>query len=420
MKPGHIFDRDTWQEIMGTIRKHKLRTGLTALGVFWGIFMLVFVLGMGKGLENGVFRGFGDRAKNVMYVWPERTSQPYKGFQPGRRPQLRLEDITAIRQNIPDVQFIAPRLSMGNAPVYYKDIGDSYEIRGELQDMIRIEALQLHQGRYINERDISDSRKVAILGKRTAEVLFGEENCIGKYIRIKGVEFRVVGVFGPMQVKPWTERDLEAIVIPLTAMYRTFGTGERVDYFVCSAAPDVLVSSIEPQVKGLLKKRHNVAPDDPQGIGGFNLEAEYRSVVRLFGGIEAFLWFVGIGTLLAGIVGVGNIMLITVKERTKEIGIRKALGAPPRSIINMILAESILITSLSGYVGLIAGTFVIGGINYLMMANNLEPDNFYNPQVNLTIGLGAIMLLILAGALAGLIPALQAAGVNPVIALKDE
>ncbi len=415
-----MFDRDTWQEIMGTIRKHKLRTGLTALGVFWGIFMLVFVLGMGKGLENGVFRGFGDRAKNVMYVWPERTSQPYKGFQPGRRPQLRLEDITAIRQNIPDVQFIAPRLSLGSTPVYYKDIGDSYEIRGELQDMIRIEALQLHQGRYINERDISDSRKVAILGKRTAEVLFGEEDCIGKYIRIKGVEFRVVGVFGPMQVKPWTEDDLEAIVIPLTAMYRTFGTGERVDYFVCSAAPDVLVSSIEPQVKGLLKKRHNVAPGDPQGIGGFNLEAEYRSVVRLFGGIEAFLWFVGIGTLLAGIVGVGNIMLITVKERTKEIGIRKALGAPPRSIINMILAESILITSLSGYIGLIAGTFIIGGINYLMVANNLEPDNFYNPQVNLTIGLGAVVLLILAGALAGLIPALQAAGVNPVVALKDE
>ena len=415
-----MLDQDTWQEILGTIKKHKLRTGLTALGVFWGIFMLIFVLGMGKGLENGVFRDFGDRAKNIMYVWPERTSQPFQGFQPGRRPQLRLEDITAIRQNIPDVQYIAPRLSLGSVPVYYEDIGDSYEIRGELQDMIRIEALQLHQGRYINDLDIRDSRKVAVLGKRTAEVLFGEKDCIGEYIRIKGVEFRVVGIFGPMQIKPWTESDLEAIVIPLTAMYRTFGTGERVDYFVCSAAPNVLVSSIEPQVRDLLKKRHHVAPDDPQGIGGFNLEAEYQSIVNLFGGIRAFLWFVGIGTLLAGIVGVSNIMLITVKERTKEIGIRKAMGAPPRSIINMILAESIAITSLSGYLGLIAGTFVIGGINYLMMANNLEPDNFYNPQVNLTVGMGAILLLILAGAAAGVIPALQAARVNPVIALKDE
>ncbi len=415
-----MLDRDTWQEIMSTIKKHKLRTGLTALGVFWGIFMLVFVLGMGKGLENGVFRGFGDRAKNVMYVWAERTSQPYKGFQPGRRPQLRLEDIIAIRQNIPEVEHIAPRLSMGAQPVYYNEIGDNYMIRGELESMIRIEALQLHEGRYINALDIENSRKVAVLGKRTAEVLFGEEDCIGKYIRIKGVEFRVVGIFGPMQVKPWTEEDLEAVVIPLTAMYRTFGTGERVDYFVCSAAPNVLVSTIEPQVKGLLKKRHNVAPDDPQGIGGFNLEAEYQSIINLFGGIRAFLWFVGIGTLLAGIVGVSNIMLITVKERTKEIGIRKAMGATPQSIINMILAEAITITSISGYLGLIAGTFLIGGINYLMMANNLEPDNFYNPQVNLSVGLGAIVLLILAGGAAGFIPALQAARVNPVVALRDE
>ncbi|MCO6480432.1 MAG: ABC transporter permease [Phaeodactylibacter sp.] len=415
-----MLDRDTWQEIMSTIKKHKLRTALTALGVFWGIFMLVFVLGMGKGLENGVFRGFGDRAKNVMYVWAERTSQPYKGFQPGRRPQLRLEDIIAIRQNIPEVEHIAPRLSMGTQPVYYNDIGDNYMIRGELESMIRIEALRLHEGRYINALDIENSRKVAVLGKRTAEVLFGEEDCIGKYIRIKGVEFRVVGIFGPMQVKPWTEEDLEAVVIPLTAMYRTFGTGERVDYFVCSAAPNVLVSAIEPQVKGLLKKRHNVAPDDPQGIGGFNLEAEYQSIINLFGGIRAFLWFVGIGTLLAGIVGVSNIMLITVKERTKEIGIRKAMGATPRSIINMILAEAITITSISGYLGLIAGTFLIGGINYLMMANNLEPDNFYNPQVNLSVGVGAIVLLILAGGAAGLIPALQAARVNPVVALRDE
>ncbi len=415
-----IIDRDTWQEILGTIRKHKLRTGLTALGVFWGIFMLVFVLGMGAGLRNGVFRGFGDRAKNVMYTWPMPTTQPYKGFQPGRRPQFRLSDIEAIKQNIPEVQFIAPRLELQNIPVSYQGLSDRYEIRGELQDMIRIEALQLHSGRYINDYDIRDSRKVAVLGKRTAEVLFGEEDCIGKYIRIQGVEFRVVGTFGPMQVKPWTESDLEAIVIPLTAMYRTFGTGERVDYFVCSAAPNVLVSEIEPRVQGLLKKRHNVAPDDPQGVGGFNLEAEYQSIVTLFGGINAFLWFVGIGTLLAGIVGVSNIMLITVKERTKEIGIRKALGAPPRSIINMVLSESILITSLSGYLGLIAGTFVIGGINYLMMANNLEPDNFYNPEVNLAVGAGAIILLIVAGTVAGLIPAMQAARVNPVEALKDE
>ncbi len=415
-----MFDRDIWQEILATMRKHKLRTGLTALGVFWGIFMLVFVLGMGKGLENGVFRGFDNRVSNAMYVWPMRTSQPYKGFQPGRVPRFTLQDILAIRANVPEIKYIAPRHSLGASPVNYKDKGDSYEIRGELSDMIKIEALQLYEGRYINENDVAESRKVAVVGQRTREVLFGEEDCIGKYIRIRGVEFKVVGVFGPVQIKPWTESDLEAIVVPLTTVQRTFGTGDQVDYFVCAADESVRIGEVEPKVKGLLKQRHFIAPDDPQGIGGFNLEEEFRSVKNLFTGIKVFLWFVGIGTLLAGIVGVSNIMLIVVKERTKEIGIRKALGATPGSIISMILLESVFITSFSGYLGLIAGTFVIGGINYLMVANNLEPDNFYNPQVNLTIGLGAVILLIVSGAIAGLIPALQASQVNPVVALKDE
>lgn len=415
-----MFDKDVWQEIFATMRKHKLRTALTALGVFWGIFMLVFVLGMGKGLENGVFRGFDNRVSNAMYVWPMRTSLPYKGFQPGRRTRFTLNDIIAIKTNIPEIQYIAPRHSMRASPVYYKDKGDNYEIRGELSDMIKIEALQLHEGRYVNQNDVDESRKVAVIGKRLRDVFFGNEDAIGKYIRIRGVEFIVVGVFGPIQIKPWTESDLEAVVIPLTTMQRTFGTGDEVDYFVCSADENIRIGEIEPQVRGLLKQRHNIAPDDPQGIGGFNLEEEFRSVRTLFNGIEVFLWFVGIGTLLAGIVGVSNIMLIVVKERTKEIGIRKALGATPRSIINMILMESVFITSFSGYLGLIAGTFIIGGINYIMISNNLEPDNFYNPQVNLTIGLGAVILLIVAGAIAGFIPAMQASRVNPVNALKDE
>lgn len=402
------------------MRKHKLRTALTALGVFWGIFMLVFVLGMGKGLENGVFRGFDNRVNNAMYIWPSRTSLPYKGFQPGRSPRLRLSDIEAIQATIPEIQYIAPRYSLNASPVSYREKSDNYEIRGELTDMIKVEALKLYEGRYINPKDVEDSRKVAIVGARTKEVLFGDEEAIGKYIRIRGVEFRIVGIFGPIRIKPWTESDLEAVVIPLTTMQRTFGIGDRIDYFVCSAYPDIRIGEVEQRVKDLLRERHYIAPDDPQGIGGFNLDEEFRSVRTLFNGINAFLWFVGIGTLLAGIVGVSNIMLIVVKERTKEIGIRKALGATPASIIKMILMESVFITSFSGYLGLIAGTAVIGTINYIMVANNLEPDNFYNPQVNMTIGLGAVILLIVAGAIAGFIPALQAARVNPVVALKDE
>jgi len=414
------MDRDTWQEILATMRKHKLRTALTALGVFWGIFMLVFVLGIGKGLENGTFRNFGVRAKNIMYVWTEPTTLPYKGFQPGRRIRLKLDDIAAIKNSISQVRFVAPRRSMGNRLVSHQDQSEEYGIRGELSDMIHVEALQLHEGRYINERDIEESRKVAVIGKRVREVLFGEEDCIGKYVRVQGVEFQVVGVFGPIQVKPWTEDDLESVVIPLTAMFRTFGTEERVDYFVCSAAPNVRVSEMEPLVQKLLKERHKIAPEDPRGIGGFNLEEEFMSVVNLFSGIRFFLWFVGIGTLLAGIVGVSNIMLIVVKERTKEIGLRKALGATPASIIKMILTESVFITSISGYLGLIFGTLVVGTNNYIMVANNLEPDNFYNPQINMKVGVGALIMLVIAGAVAGLIPAIQASNVNPVVALKDE
>ncbi len=414
-----MFDQDKWQEILASLSKHKLRTGLTALGVFWGIFMLVFVLGMGKGLENGVVRGFGSRAKNLMYVWSWRTSIPYKGFKAGRIPRLTFQDIQAIKDNVEEVEFVAPRYSI-QAPVVYKEISDNYEIRGELEDMIRIEALQVFQGRYVNKKDVEESRKVAVLGKRTAEVFFGQEEPIGKSIRIRGIEFKVVGVFGPLEIKPWTESDMEAIVIPMTAMHRTLVSGNRVDYFVCSSQPHVLVSEAEVLVKKLLKERHSISPEDPQGINSYNMEEQFQQITNLFLGIESFLWFVGICTLLAGILGVSNIMLITVKERTKEIGVRKALGATPRSIINMVLTESIFITSVSGYLGLVAGTLVIGGINYLMISNGVENENFHNPQVNIYVGISAIILLIIAGALAGLIPANHAARIKPVVALKDE
>ncbi len=413
------FDRDKWQEIFGTMRKHKLRTFLTALGVFWGIFMLVFLLGMGAGLRNGAFRNFSKKTKNIMYVWASTTSKPYKGFQPGRRPQLRLDDIRALKASISELNYIAPRHSI-NAPVYYQGTGSIREIRGELTDMIKIEALKLYQGRYINKVDLDEARKVVVIGERVREILFEDEPPIGKYIRVKGVEFKVVGVFGPIEIKPWTESDLESVVIPLTTMDQAFGSKDEVDYFVCSADEGIPMSLVEPKVRGLLRERHNVAPDDPRGIGGFNLEEEFNKVQTLFVGINAFLWFVGIGTLLAGIVGVSNIMMIIVKERTKEIGIRKAMGATPGSIISLILTESVFITSFSGYLGLFAATGLIWIINTIMVVNEVETENFYNPEVNLTVGLGSIILLIVAGAIAGLIPALRAAAVNPVIALRDE
>ena len=420
MRSYILFDRDTWQEIFGTIRKHKLRTGLTALGVFWGIFMLIFVLGMGAGLKNGVFLEFGDRATNALYVWPSRTTMPYAGFQSGRSPRFTLDDITAIQTGLPAVEGIAPRLNLGNTTVSFGENNEQVPLRGEYEDMLQLEALQVMRGRYINAGDRLEKRKVVVLGDRTRELLFGEASGIGEYVRLNGIEFRVIGSFGPEQVKPWTEEDLEAVVIPLTTMHQTVGRSGRVDYFICSAAPDVRVSRLEKQVVALLKQRHQIAPDDPRGIGSNNVEEEFRSIQNLFGGITAFLWFVGIGTLLAGIVGVGNIMLIVVKERTREIGLRKALGATPGSIISLILIESIFITGTSGYLGLLAATLLIGGLDAVMISQGMQVDNFHHPEVNLQVGLGAIVLLILAGIIAGLIPAMQAARINPVYALKDE
>lgn len=404
-----------------TIKQHKLRTFLTVLGVFWGVFMLIFMLGMGSGLENAVFRDFGNRATNIMYVWSSSTSLPYQGYQPGRFPRLNFDDLEAIKQQVKGVGFIAPRTRL-DAKVVHGETAETYEIRGELSQMIKVEALKVYHGRYISDLDNDESRKVAVLGTRTAEVLFGRNvgEAIGQYVTINGAEFLVVGIFGPRVIKPWTEDDQEAVVIPLTTMHRTFGMDGRVHYFAVSAQEGYRIAQIEPQVRSLLKARHHVAPNDPRGIGGFNLEAEFQQVRGLFDGISAFLWIVGIGTLLAGIVGVSNIMLIVVKERTKEIGIRKAIGATPASIISSILTESIFITAVSGYLGLLAGVLVIGGINLLMEQASVDSQMFYNPEVNLGIAIGAMILLTIAGTVAGLIPAMMAARVNPVVALKDE
>jgi len=415
-----LFDWDKWQEIFATIAKNKLRSFLTALGVFWGIFMLVFLLGMGKGLENGVKRNFGGIAKNIMFVWSWRTTLPYNGYAAGRAVPLELSDLDILRSQVDELDKIAPRNTVGPFIVDYKGINKSYEIRGELTEMPNIMAMIVHKGRYINQSDIDAGRKVAVLGVSVRDLLFGDKDPIGQHILIKGIDFRVVGVFGPEKEGGNNRDDMEAVVIPLTTMDRAFGTGGFIDYMVVSAKSGVHVADMEPKIRRILKELNNVDPNDPQGIGGFNLEKEYQQIQSLFLGIQVLFWTIGIGTLLAGIVGVSNIMLIIVKERTKEIGIRKALGAEPRSIISMILTESIFITSMSGYLGIVCGTFLIWGFDSLMEMNDMEVDNFYNPEVNLGVAVVAMLTLIVAGTIAGLIPALQAAKVNPVTALKDE
>ncbi len=415
-----LLERDNWQEIFSTIRKNKLRTALTALGVFWGIFMLVFILGMGNGLETGVFRNFGSGAKNIMFIWGERTTLPYKGLSPGRRIQLKLGDILKLK-DINGVASVSPKAFVGSKPVKYGTLASSFEVRGEFPEAQNIQGYILDEGRYINHNDLKEGRKVALLGRTVKKELFGEESSLGKRITISGIDFQIVGVFATPDAKEWNMEEMEAISIPLSTCFKAFGIqNERVDQCVVSAEVGIPVSSIQPKVRGFLMEQNLVDPADKRGVGGFNLEEEFNSVQNLFVGIKALLWFVGIGTLIAGIVGVSNIMLITVKERTKEIGIRKALGATPKSIVSMILTESVFITAIAGYLGLMVGTFMIITVNYLLVRFEIENQNFYDPKVNLTIAISALLFLIIAGAIAGLIPALQASRVNPVVALKDE
>lgn len=416
-----MFDRDSWQEILSTIRKNKLRTFLTALGIFWGILMLVLLLGLGNGLESGVFRNFGSGAKNIMYVWPQQTQLSYKGFKKGRNIRFTLDDVLEVENQIEGVKAVSPRVYFGSRTVKYQDRNEDYNLRGEFPQAKYVEGFHVDEGRYLNQTDIDESRKTAIIGSTIKKEIFGDKSPVGERINISGIDFLIVGVFSLPNAKEWDQDEMETISIPITSCYKAFGVqNRRVHQFVVAAEDDVLVSEIEPKVRAIMKERHSISPEDNGGIGGFNLEEEFRSVKNLFIGINALLWFVGIGTLFAGIIGVSNIMLITVKERTKEIGIRKALGATPGSIIRMILTESIFITSIAGYLGLAAGTFCIFAMNYLMLEFGIENDNFYNPKVEFKIAISALVFLILSGTLAGMVPAIKAANVNPVMALKDE
>ncbi len=383
--------------------------------------MLVVLLGAGNGFENGVVGSF-DIAKNTVFVWSQRTSIAYKGLKPGRFVQFTNDDVDAIRRTIPEVAILAPRNFLpGNYTVNRKTKNSAFSVYGEYPDYTGVKPVIITEGRFINNLDIRDRRKVAVIGTKVRKVLFGEdENPIGQYISIKGVYFMVVGMFKGRGSAEDTREDAQTVFIPSTTLQQTFNQYNKVAFFAMVPEPGVPAAQIETKVKELLAKRHSISPEDKRALGSANVEEEFKRVQGLFTGIRGFSWVVSIGTIIAGIIGVGNIMLIVVKERTKEIGIRKALGATPMSIVSLIIQESIVITSAAGYFGLMAGTGLIAGVDYLLKKFEAEGEFFANPEVNLTIAVTAVSLLVIMGALAGLIPATKAARVDPVIALRDE
>jgi putative ABC transport system permease protein len=416
-----MLDLEKWLEIYATIKKHKLRTALTAFGVFWGIFMLVVLLGAGNGLYNGVTNDF-NIAKNAVFLWSQRTSIPYKGYQPGRTITFNNDDIKAIKENIPEVAVVAPQNNLhGEFSITRGTKSASFSVKGDYPEIDQVRPLLFKAGRFINYIDIKEKRKVAVIGDRVREILFeSNEDPLGQYISIKGNYFQVVGVTDSNLKGEDRINELQMIYIPHSTLQQTFNQPNIVHYFAFIPKEGIKAEVIETKVKELLAKRHNVAPNDLKAFGSNNIEEEFKKIQGLFFGIAAFSWLVSIGTIIAGVVGVGNIMLIIVKERTKEIGIRKALGAKPWSIISLILQESLVLTGISGYFGLVAGVGLIEAINLLMNKFNLNNKFFSNPEIDFRIAITALVVLVLAGTLAGLIPAIKAAKVDPVVALRDE
>ncbi|HAI77183.1 MAG TPA: ABC transporter permease [Microscillaceae bacterium] len=414
-----MFDLDKWQEIFATMRKNKLRTFLTAFGVFWGIFMLVLLLGAGKGLQNGVFQDFGNQAIRSLWMWNGKTSLPYKGMIPGRQIFFTQEDVAAIEKEVPGVKLVGKRNRLtGQFTVNYKEKNASMQVFGANVDFLFINGEQFYKGRPFNMYDLNEKRKVVILGEKAKKLLFSDdEDAIGKYIQIKGVYFQVVGLFN---LPSNDGRREERALIPFSTYQAIFDVKNRIELVGITLDETAQGKAVESQLRQVLAQKHIFDPEDRQAIGINNNEEEYQRTMGLFTGINMFVWVVGIGTLIAGIVGVSNIMLIIVKERTKEIGVRKAIGATPWSIVSLILQESILITSISGYMGLLAALGILEGMRLLIEASGGNVPFFKNPEVDLGVALAAIIILVIAGALAGLMPALRAARIKPIEALRAD
>ena len=418
-----MFNRDRWKEILEVLTTNWFRTVLTAFGVFWGILILIILLAAGKGLENGVKSDFGDLATNTMFMWTRRTTKAYEGLPQNRRFNFKLEDVATIKENVPNLRFISARNQLGgfggNNNVVRGIRTGAYNVYGDYPEIIKQEPMTITSGRFINQNDINEKRKVAVIGNGVRSELYdlGEE-VLGTYIKIRGVNFMVIGTYKKNSNDQGEEGEKE-IYVPFTSFSQAFNMGNNVGWMAITAEDGTSITDIKMDIVNTMKKQHKVHPEDSRAIGFFDLFAEYSRIESLFGALKLIAYFVGTLVLLSGIIGVSNIMLIVVKERTKEIGIRRALGEKPWSIKKQILLEAIFLTILSGMLGIVMGALFIYGVNAILDANG-PVDMFLNPSVSLGVVGGALSILVIAGLLAGYIPAQSAIKVKPIEALRTE
>ncbi len=402
-------------EILHNISNNKLRVLLTGFSVSWGIFMLILLLGAGYGLENGVSKSFTEDAVNSLWVHAGQTSLPYKGLSQGRRVRFRNQDTTDLKTHMEKVDLISGRFYLrGNSAIRFTNRAANFNVLGVHPDYQGIENIHILTGRLLNLRDQKEVRKTAVIGKAVRTELFENKPAIGHYIHINNLAFLVVGVFHD----PGDDRQEETIYIPVSTIQKVFSGDDRIHNIALTIqATDVDESlAVEQNLISRLAARHEFDTADERAVFIHNTFQEYAKYMSLFKNIRIFIWIIGIGSIVAGIVGISNIMLITVKERTREIGIRKALGATPGSIIDMILTEAILTTLIFGYIGLVAGIFLLEVASRMLV----NVDYFHNPEVNLWVAFGAMGLLVFCGALAGLFPARKASMIRPIEALRDE
>lgn len=415
-----MFDRDRWSEIWMTLSRNKLRSFLTMFGVGWGIFMLVVMLGMGNGLKHAVMSGFEGFASNCCFIWTMPTTKPYAGFQRGRDFNFDNADIELIRTNVSGIAVCSPQLQLGGWQggnnVNYKNKTAAFSIYGAEPEVLMVEAVSIVKGRFLNHADLKEERKICVIGQQVVDRLFEQEEPMGKYIRVNGVYFQVVGVTRRKSSADMGENPEAKIYVPFTTFQKAFNSLNQVHWFSIVGKPEEDVARIQADVKKLMARKHRVDPTDENAFGSFNLQDIYNKMNMLFVVIAAVSWIVGIFSLVAGAIGIGNIMLVSIKERTKEIGIRRSIGATPRNITGQIVQEALTLILIAGYFGLLAAVGVLEAMNAIMAGN----DFFKNPSVSLNVALIAFTVLLFCGLFAGLMPARRALAIKAVDALRAE
>jgi putative ABC transport system permease protein len=421
-----MFDREKWNEILEALTANTFRTVLTAFGVFWGIFILVILLAASNGLENGVKKGFDGIATNTMFMWTQGVSKAYKGLPKNRQFEFRNNDVDALKQKFPDLLYVSPRNQLGDfngvSNVIRGTKTGAYTIYGDYPELIKQEQMEIVKGRFVNQQDILSRRKVTIIGNGViAELYKNAEEVIGTYIKINGVNFMVVGVYKSKGNNNGNAESAQKnIFIPFTTFQQAFNFGDRVGWMALTAKDEASITALKPGIIAFMKQRHTIHPDDERAVGNFDLYEEFQKVQDLFMVLKFIAYFVGTLVLLSGIIGISNIMLIVVKERTNEIGIRRALGATPGAIRSQILLEAIFLTIIAGMFGIAVATGILGILNMILATMPSEGMMFINPSVDLTVVFIALLILVGSGLLAGFIPAQTAINVKPVDALRTE